>query len=363
MRRKLVFAVLGLLVLAVAGFVLRIVWIGGVFRSIEPHFDGNCRLVRGPVGPEDLTIHPRTGVAYVSAYHRLATQAGAPVPGGIYAYDLADPEAVPVNLTPDADITFQPHGISLWVDAAGRDVLFVINHPPAGTGRAAHTIEIFDLAGDELVHRASLTDPLLTMPNDLVAVGINRFYVTNTHKHGRGRLQTLETFLQLAGATVVHYGPDGFRIEVPNLVFPNGINVSPDGESVYVATVTPRSLLVYNRDPANDSLTFREEIFLGSAADNIEVDDQGRLWIGTHPKMLRLQSHRADPSVPAPSQVLRVTLDAIGGHAVEEIYLNDGREIAAASVAAVRGNRLLIGQIVGDGFLDCVMGEQSKIDG
>jgi arylesterase/paraoxonase len=362
MRRKLVFAVLGLLVLAVAGFVLRIVWIGGVFRSIEPHFDGTCRLVRGPMGPEDLTIHPRTGVAYVSASDRRASRAGNPVPGGIHAYDLADPNAIPVNLTPDADVTFQPHGISLWPGADGRDVLFVVNHPPAGTGRPAHTIEIFDLAGDELVHRASLTDPLLTMPNDLVAVGINRFYVTNTHKFAPGRLQTLETFLQLSGANVVHYGPNGFRVEIPDLVFPNGINVSPEGDSVYVATVTPRTLLVYSRDPANDSLTFREDIFLDSAADNIEVDDEGRLWIGAHPKMLRLQSRGADPSVPAPSQVLRVTLDAIGGHAVEEIYLNDGTEIAGASVAAVRGNRLLIGQIDGDGFLDCVTGERSTVE-
>ena len=37
-------------------------------------------LVPGPVGPEDITIHPRTGIAYVSATDRravLAKHAGA----------------------------------------------------------------------------------------------------------------------------------------------------------------------------------------------------------------------------------------------------------------------------------------------
>ena len=32
-----------------------------------------------------------------------------------------------------------------------------------------------------------------------------------------------------------------------------------------------------------------------------------------------------------------------------------GEQIAAASVAAIRGSRLLIGQIFGNGILDCVM--------
>ena len=57
----------------------------------------------GPVGPEDITIHPRTGVAYVSATDRRAMAADTPVPGAIYAYDLnADPPVL-TNLTPKAD--------------------------------------------------------------------------------------------------------------------------------------------------------------------------------------------------------------------------------------------------------------------
>jgi arylesterase/paraoxonase len=353
MRRTIMIA-LAVIVGIVAAFAARIVWIGGVFRTIEPHFAGRCHLVQGPVGPEDLTIHPKTGVAYISAADRRAMLKGRPVPGAIFAYDLNATDARPVNLTPNADLSFQPHGLSLWIGDDGRQVLYVINHPPAQTGKPANTIEIFDLRDGALIHRASLTDPLLVMPNDLVAVGYDRFYLTNTHNHPAGRMQTLETFLQIPGAKVILYADGTFRPAIDNLVFPNGINASADGRTIYVATTTPRRVLVYDRDLRTDALSKRDEIFLGSGADNIEVDADGNLWIGAHPKLLLLNALRDDPAALAPSQVLRVSR-AGSGYRVDEVYLNAGDQIAAASVAAVRGQRLLIGQIFGNGILDCTM--------
>lgn len=342
-----------LLLAALAGaFVLRMLWLGGAFTRIRPHFAGHCRLVEGPVGSEDLTIDAPARRALVSASDRRALAAGRPVPGAIWSYPLDPVDAVPVNLTPDAGLYLQPHGISLWREPDGRAALFVVNHPAPGHGWPAHTVEIYDLAGEALVHRATLTDPRLVMPNDLVAVALDRFYVTNTHAHGPGRLQALETYLQLRGAEVVRYGPGGFTTAIPDLVFPNGINVSPDGRTVYVAAVTWRSVLVYDRDPATDRLTHRRDLAIGSGGDNIEVDAEGQLWIGSHPKLLAVPRHEADPANPAPSQVLRVSAD---GEQVDEIYLNNGQPIAAASAAARFGNRLLIGQIFGDGFLDCEM--------
>ena len=341
-----------LLAILAGGFLLRLAWLGGVFTRIAPHFAGHCRLIEGPVGPEDLTIDAPARRAFVSASDRRAMAAGRPVPGAIWSYALDPVDAAPVNLTPDAGLYLQPHGISLWREPDGRAALFVVNHPAPGHGWPAHTIEVYDVAGETLVHRATLTDPRLVMPNDLVAVALDRFYVTNTHAHGPGRLQALETYLQLRGAEVLRYGPGGFTTAIPDLVFPNGINVSPDGRTVYVAAVTWRSVLVYDRDPATDVLTRRRDIPIGSGGDNIEVDADGDLWIGSHPKLLAVPRYAADPADPAPSQVLHVSADA---RHVDEIYLNDGHPIAAASVAARFGNRLLIGQIFGNGFLDCEM--------
>lgn len=350
MRRLIGIAVL-LTVVAVSIWAVRLLWLTGTFRSIQPHFAGTCHLVGGPIGPEDITIHPRTGIAYVSATDRRAVAAGKPVPGAIWAYDLNATEPALVNLTPNADARFQPHGISLWAGPDGRDALFVVNHPMKGDTPAPHSIEIFDLTENGLLHRATLTDPSLVMPNDLVAVALDRFYVTNTHANPPGRRQTIETYLQLAGAEVIFYGPGGFRSAIQDLLFPNGINVSPDGRTLYVASTTGRSLRVYDRDPGSEALAFRREVPLGSGPDNIEVDEHGNLWIGAHPKMLRIEAHRDDAATLSPSQVLRVTPEGI----VDEIFLDDGSTLSGSSVAAVRGRRLLIGEIFDDGFLDCTM--------
>jgi arylesterase/paraoxonase len=63
--------------------------------------------------------------------------------------------------------------------------------------------------------------------------------------------------------------------------------------------------------------------------------------------------HYRDRWTLSPSQVLQLTPQPGGGYDVEEVYLDDGDEISASSVAAVRGNRLLIGAIFESKFLDC----------
>ncbi|MGH7789734.1 MAG: strictosidine synthase family protein [Candidatus Binatia bacterium] len=346
---------LGLVLASVGGFTLRTLWRAGAFRSIEPHFAGRCRLIEGAVGSEDLTIDERSGRAYISSTDRRAAMAGRPVPGAIYAYDLDAPDAAPINLTPEAGVSFQPHGISLWPQPDGGAVLFVINHPAPSSGFPRHTVEIFDVGPTALTHRATLTDPRLVMPNDLVAVAADRFYLTNTHANPLGWRQTMETYLQMRGAQILSYGPGGFRVAAADQLFPNGINASRDGRTIYAASVTGLSLLVFDRDPATDALTLREEVPIGSGGDNIEVDGDGALWIGSHPKLLAVGPHTEDPANLAPAQVLRVAPGGAGGWTVDEIYLSEGKPLGAASVAARRGKRLLIGQIMGDGILDCEM--------
>jgi arylesterase/paraoxonase len=113
--------VLLVLVLAVTGWVVYLLWSAGQFKTIEPHFSGTCRVVRGVVGAEDITIHPGTGVAYISICDRRALRAGQNGRGGIYAYDLKIDQPVPVKLTSGPGPDFQPHGISLFIDPGGRD--------------------------------------------------------------------------------------------------------------------------------------------------------------------------------------------------------------------------------------------------
>lgn len=360
MRRALWIG-LALLFLAVAAFALRTLQVSGALRELEAHARGvqSCRLVEGPVGPEDVTVHPETGLAFVSAADRRARMRGEPAPGAIWSYDLREARPEPVNRTPDADVGFQPHGISLWLGPEGEARLFVISHPPRDGAGPAHTVEVFDVGGAELRHRATWTDERLVMPNDLVAVGPESLYLTNTHANPPGLLQTLETWLRIPAADVLFRGPGGWRVAVPDLLYPNGINASPGGETVYVATVTPRELLVYDRDPDAERLRLRERVSIGSGGDNVEVDAEGALWIGAHPKLFAVAAHAEDPESPAPSQVLRVGRRE-AGYPVQEVMLRVGERFSAASAAARWRDRLLVGQIFGEGVLDCTLAPELR---
>jgi arylesterase/paraoxonase len=332
-------------------FAAWVIWLlnaAGEFRAMAPHFDGTCTQVAGLVGTEDLTIHPRTGVAYLSSCDFRSVLAGRAAKCSLYAYDLNAPSPRPVDLVPDADPSFRPHGISLHVAEDGATTLFVINH--AG-GR--NTIEIYDAEPARLTHRATLADPALRSPNDLVAVTPTQVYVTNDHYYPAGTMRSVEEYLRRPWANVVMWDGQAFREAAGGIQLANGINVSHDGRTVYVASVIGQSVRVYDRDAAG-ALTLRGEIPLGSGPDNIEVDADGTLWIAAHPKLLTVVRYMSGAVEQSPSQVLHVVPTRAGG-AVHEVYLNAGEQLSGASVAAVRDKRLLIGPIADSKFLDCTM--------
>jgi arylesterase/paraoxonase len=326
-------------------------WSAGQFKTIEPHFTGRCKQVTGAIGAEDITIHPQTGIAYISAYDRRAVLEGRAGRGGIYAYDLNAAEPKPVNLTLDAGNDFRPHGISLFVDD-DYDVIFVVNHEGG-----KHSVEIYDIKDGGLSHRSTLSGSLLVSPNDLAAVGPNSVYVTNDHRYVSGVMRTLEEYLKLRRSNVVFFDGNHFKEAATGIGYANGINVSADGKTVFVSATTERALHLYDRDQGSAKLVLREKIKLGSGVDNIEIDSSGALWIGAHPKLLTFVRHARDQSKVAPSQVLRLTPKAAGDYDVEEVYLNQGEELAASSVAAVSNMRMLVGAVFDPKFLDCQMAE------
>jgi arylesterase / paraoxonase len=321
----------------------------GEFRALAPHFDGTCTQVAGLVGTEDLTIHPRTGVAYLSSCDFRSVLAGKPAKCSIYAYDLNAPSPRPVDLVPDAAPGFLPHGISLHVAEDGTGTLFAINH--AG-GR--HTVEVYDVGQTALTHRTTLAGPALVSPNDLVAVTPTQVYVTNDHRHPTGPMRTVEEYFRRPWTNVVMWDGSAFHEVAGGIQLANGINVSRDGRTLYVASAIGQDIRVYDRDAATGALTLRNQIPLGTGPDNIEVDADGALWIGAHPKLVTIVRYMSGAIDQAPSQVLRVVPTRDGGD-VREVYLDAGEQLSGASVAAVRGKRLLIGPIADSKFLDCTM--------
>jgi arylesterase/paraoxonase len=317
---------------------------GGSFKTIEPHFAGTCRPIPGMPGPEDIVIRPDDGLAFVSSTDRRGRMTG----GAIHALDLNAIDPEPVELTRDFVRDFEPHGLSWFRDADGRESLFVVSHPAVG-----HVVEIFDIEGGALVHRETIEGELLRSPNDVFAVGRRKFYATNDHRNPRGFGRTLEDFFRRAISDVVYFDGMELRVVAEDIAYPNGITGDAEGASIFVASTTGRAVLRYDRDRETGALSFRESYDAGTGVDNLDRASDGRIWIGAHPNMLAFLKNARDPKNLSPSQVLR--LDP-GSGTIEEIFLSRGDDLSTSSVAATFGDRLVIGSVFENHVLLCEMG-------
>lgn len=345
MMNKNLLIVSGILIALVLFVILGILVPSGMFKTIEPHYQGQVMKTELPVaGPEDITINAH-GMAFISSDDRRNNLTSTdPASGAILLMNLQDTTLALRNVTPPQLTDFHPHGISLWTNDAGEQFLFVVNHQQHYTH---HTIERFQWRGDSLVHLETILDPaLMTSPNDVVAVGERTFYVTNDHGYGeRGLSRTLEEYLQRSIAYVNYFDGQAFRKVAGGIAYANGINRSHDGNKMYVAATTGRKIMIYDRDPATGNLVLEQEVNVNTGVDNIELDEAGALWVGCHPQMLKFVAHASDAANVSPSQVIKITPTGSGAFTVEEVYLNDGTLYSGSSVGAVYKNRLVIGSV------------------
>ncbi|MEY4583203.1 MAG: hypothetical protein RL701_7906 [Pseudomonadota bacterium] len=340
MAKRLAWVGLGL-VLLVLGFAVDALARAGEFKTLSAR-PLECRKVSGVIGPEDITVDPVRQVAYIAASDARSMLKQRAASGGLYRYALGD--AAPTLLYASAQNDFHPHGISYWSDGNGPDLLFAVNHAT----NTVHSIELFEVTAAGLRHVSTLRDPLLVSPNDIVAVGRHEFYVTNDHAQNRGVGQLIDDVLRRERAQILHVRDGKFRIVASDLAYANGINRAHAGATIYVAEPARMRMRTYARAFDTGNLTLQQTLPLGTGADNIEVDAEGRLYIGAHPKLFTFMRHAVDASVAAPSQVIRVAQGKIAS-----LYVNLGDELAASTVAAPIAEHLLIGSVFADHFLDC----------
>lgn len=335
-----------ILIIGISAFILKTLNDAGEFKSIVSHFDGECISISGNVGAEDITILSN-GLAIISSDDRRKTLAGNPVQGTIYSYDLNEKTPQLINLTPMLPFEFHPHGISIYTLGESSFVLAVVNH---SYGR--HSIEIFEYGNGLLTHKKTIKDPKLISPNDLVFLNETQMYITNDHGSRSKWMKSIENYLQLTRSNVVFYDGNEFTIAAENLRYSNGINVSPDRKNLYVAETVGKKISEFAIDKNSHKLTFIQSIDFNSGVDNIELDQEGNLWIGSHPKLLTFTRHAKNSSIISPSQIFKVSTG--GENKIKEIYLNGGEELSGSSVAAIWENILLIGPVLEDHFLHCV---------
>lgn len=324
------------------------------FSEVDRAFDGQCSPFTGLDGPSDIEIDTSQGIAYISskAYRASTpttsqgTSAGTGAERGkIYGITLNDP----LNNDGFRDRTggipslFRPGGIDFY-EGEGLRQLFVVNE-------ATNGIELFDVSeAGELSHFKTITDPRLTSPKSVVAVGPEQFYVTNDVKLGGTFVQITAQLLTGNNAGEVFYLDKGtVSLVAKDLRIASGLELSRDGTTLYVAETAAKAIKVYDRNPADGLLSDAGLIKLEAAPDNIALDEAGDLWIGAHPKLLMSGPHPAGSGSTAPSKVYRVTSK---GEAIV-IYADPGKELSASTIAVRFGDQMLVGGRMDPKFLIC----------
>ncbi len=335
---------------AIAIVVLDFLWYSGQFRTLTPHFAGSCAAVPLQASAEDIQIDRPRGVAYLSYLDRRAQIAGKPVLGTVMLLDLSLPEPRPRSALTTEPANFRPHGMSLYRAGDGSQRLFVISHPPD----APHRIEIFEQSPTgAFAPVRSITDPLLVAPDAVLAVGPNQFYVINNSGAHSNLGRALEILFRRGLSTLLFFDGEKFRIVDNGIKSGAGIALSLDGARIYVGETADKRLRVYSRKPASGDVSLVDTIDLGSAPANINVAGDGSIWVAAHANMLALYRHFRDRAVRVPTQIFRLQDGGSGPAQLTEVYLNDGGQISAGSVAAASGNELLIGSITEHKILRC----------
>lgn len=344
MKKLYIFIII--LIITIGILAYRTASSAGVFYAIAPHFSGQCEVVPGVIGAEDITIDHANQYAYISAVDRR----GGNAIGGIYGLDLTISRTKPILLTPNFSEDFNPHGFSFYQGDKGEQSLFVINHRADGQQQ----VDIFDIIQPGVLkHQIAISYPELTTPNDLVAVGPFQFYATNDHGSERGSLLRLaEDYIGLPLSNVSYFDGSKGRIVTSGLRYGNGITVSPDLKTLYVAEVTGRKINVYNRNLITGALIKQDEISVNTGADNLEWDEAGNLWLAGHPRLLDFVAHANDPKNISPSQVMKINVGT-DKPLVTEVFLSTGEDISGSSVGAVSGDTLLIGSVYETFILRC----------
>ncbi|MEO9872371.1 SMP-30/gluconolactonase/LRE family protein [Ekhidna sp.] len=324
-----------IIVILLLAFVLYTFTSTGYFREIN-NTENYEVIAEIPLkGAEDFTINYEDRFMIISQDDRAGRRDGTKSKGHLYYLDLDSGEFRPKKLTANYKLPFYPHGISLLkLDSAHYQIL-AVNHA------RGHTIEKFELFGDSLVYMATFRDKSMISPNDVVILDEESFYFTNDHGYSGKWGRLAEDYLGVAASNVMYY--DGNYKEVASgIKYANGINISKDRSQLLLAS--PRGFKLKYFDIQQDgSLELDKDLDVGTGIDNIELDENGDLWIGSHPNLLAFAAYAAGKKEKAPSEVIKIS----NGKA-ESLYEDDGSFISASSVAAPYNGLLFVGTVMDD---------------
>ena len=317
---------LGILGLALVVLAIDVARFAGEFHEFDARFPGHCSTIALGGSAEDVQVDRERGVAYLSILDRASGPPSAEVTGSVMLLDLNLQEPAPRAALAYDPPNFHPHGLSLLKRAGEPLRLFAISHWPDGS----HSVEVAEQSGGAFFPRQTIRDAALVNPKALAAVGPREFYLVNSTDAPPGASRLREFLFRQGRGSLVYFDGQHARVLEQGLGFPAGIALSPDGARLYVGEALFKRMRIYRRDPANGALALEETVDLGTSPDNLNVDDDGVVWIAAHPKLFAYVRHGDEPRRRAPTQVLafdpRQPQPAAGANdsRLRQIYGNDG---------------------------------------
>lgn len=333
---KKIFRTLLVIVFLLLAFVLYTFTSTGFFRDINNTENYDVIAEIALKGAEDFTISYSDRFMIISQDDRAGRRDQNASQGALYYLDLESADFKPIKISGNYKLPFYPHGISLLKLDSAHYQLLVVNHAKR------HSIVKFELFGDSLVYMATYRDPSMISPNDVVALNEDAFYFTNDHGYKSKWGKLAEDYLGIGVSNVIYY--DGkYQVIADGINYANGINISQDRSQLIVAS--PRGFkLHYYTIEDNGLLVHDHDLDVGSGIDNIELDESGDLWMGSHPSLLDFASYAAGKRTLSPSEIIKVSDE----ETVESLFVNDGSLMSASSVAAPYKELLFVGTVMDD---------------
>ncbi len=244
----------------------------------------------------------------------------------------------------EPDDAFAPHGIQLSRRGDGRLQLLVVNHG----GREA--IEFFEVVRNgskvELPWRGCAVPPPDSYINSVVATPEGGFLATHMFPKSSGSLIMLKGMAGFATGYVLEWSPGASFKQVPgsDVAMPNGIELSPDGKTIYLNVYLGSEFKKIRRSDGKTLASIEL-----AQPDNVRWNADGsRLLVASHTgsfsDMLACQEQETGSCALGfeivsidPDDLSRVTLVA-----------NEGPPMGAATVAVQVGDDLYLGTFKGD---------------
>jgi len=330
----------------------------GFWRTIADPYEGKVYTQFSIPGAEDMTVLEEEDFIVISSDDRRSNEQG-----GIYIQDLRKVKVKPINISEKFKKPFHPHGISLYkLDSLGY-ILYVINHVEEvenGNVVKRHYIEKFQLHGYDLKHLETIKHPKISSPNDIVAIDENQFYFTNDHGFTSKWGILVEDYLGLAKGNVVYFDGQNYDEKASKIAYANGINYDTERKLLFVAS--PRRFLIKVFQVGdNMDLTFIENIDCGTGVDNIEFDQNKKLWIGCHPDLITFGEYAKGKVDYSPSEIITIDYRKKGDFDIKTIFMDNGKRISACTVAIPYKEFIYVGNVMANQFV--VLSTKTKFKG